>query len=79
MTEFLPPPRLGIKRALELLARPGTRLMVTFTLQSPQGRVYTIGDCYLEPSDAEKLIKRGDVVPFDDGLLDGVKQTWIRP
>ena len=72
-----PPKSLGIKRALDLLRRSDHRLMLMTAPDLPNGKAYyVVPGGYIEPADAEKIISRPDVHPFDDGLFPGYPQSW---
>lgn len=73
----LPPKELGIKRALEMMAKPGAFLMKMHTNDSPNGRVfYVVPGGYVNPGDAEKILRRNDVQPCNNGLFPNCDQSW---
>lgn len=68
---------LGLKKAMDLMRMPGTRLMRMFTVGSPEGYAhYIIPGGYVEPDVAEKIKNRPDVIPSKDGLFPNADQTW---
>jgi len=68
---------LGLKRAIDLMRLPGTRLVRMFTVGSPEGYAhYIIPGGYVEPDTAEKIKARPDVIAGEDGLFPNVDQTW---
>lgn len=72
-----PPKSLGIKRALEILRKQDTRLMLMYAPNLPNGKAYyVVPGGYLESKDAEKIIARPDVHAWDDGLFPNCEQSW---
>ena len=67
---------MNYRRAVKTLKQPGTRLTVSYE-RNRFGRVF-----HLEPGGkiydktAMAILRRGDVVPADVGLLDGCPQSW---
>jgi hypothetical protein len=77
VTTLQPPKAIGLKAALDLMRKPGHRLMLMHTAGSPEGRAYYIvPGGYVEPDTAKKIIERPDVQPNKDGLFPGINQTW---
>jgi hypothetical protein len=80
MSYDLPKPRraLSLKKALDLLHRHGTRLVMMHSHESPEGRVhYVIPGGYVEPRTAELIKKHPAVTANADGLFPGQDQTWV--
>jgi hypothetical protein len=51
--------------------------MLMHNPKSVDGKTYyVVPGGYVEPSDAEKIIARPDVHPYDDGLFPGCTQSW---
>lgn len=72
-----PPKSLGIRRAMDLLALPGHRLMIMADNRSPTGKShYIVPGGYIDPDDAERIKSHPAVRVLDDGLLDGHPQSW---
>lgn len=68
---------LSLKKAMELMHLPGTRLVRMFTHGSPEGFAhYIIPGGYVEPDTAESIKRRPDVISGNDGLFPNVEQTW---
>ena len=68
---------IGLKRAIELMRLPNTRLVRMVTDGSPDGFAhYVVPGGYVEPSTADKIKARPDVVAGNDGLFPGHDQTW---
>ena len=65
---------IGLKRAMDLMRKPGTRLIRNHTAQGFAH--YVVPGGYVEPETAEKIKARGDVVGGKDGLWPGHDQTW---
>ena len=71
-----PPKALTLTKALDKM-RGGSRLLVMCTNKSPEGKAfYVVPGGYIEPDDAQKIIARRDVAPYDDGLFPGIPQSW---
>jgi len=68
---------LGLKKAMDLMRLPGTRLVKMFTHGSPEGFAhYVIPGGYVEPDTADKIKARADVTASKDGLFPNSDQTW---
>lgn len=68
---------VGIKKAMDLMHRTGTRLVRMCTDQSPEGvAYYLVPGGYVAPDTAEKIMKHPAVVAGADGLFPGHDQTW---
>jgi hypothetical protein len=70
----------AVTKALDRLRRPGATLVLTYVNDgsSVTGRAYFImpgGHRVTDPT-AQQLLERGDVQPFDSGLLPGHPQSW---
>jgi hypothetical protein len=70
----------AVSKALDRLRRPGARLVLTYVNDgsSVTRRAYFIlpgGHRVMDPT-AQQLLERGDVEPFDSGLLPGHPQSW---
>jgi len=67
---------MNYRQAVNTLKQPGTRLIVSY-VRNRFGRAF-----HLEPGGkindktAMTILRRGDVVPADAGLLDGRPQSW---
>lgn len=73
--------RLDLRDALELMRVDGHRLMLMHSNNAkpgdPVGRAYyVVPGGYVNASDAQKIIARDDVRPFDEGLFPGCTQSW---
>lgn len=74
MTERKP---LSLKKAMDLMRLPGTRLVRMFTVGSPDGYAhYVVPGGYVEPETAERIKNRDDVIAGEDGLFPNIDQTW---
>jgi hypothetical protein len=68
---------IGIKKAIELMRRPETRLVKMHTSGSPNGIAhYLIPGGYVEPDVAEKIKAHPLVCAGEDGLFPNCGQTW---
>ena len=75
--ERWPPAAVSYKRAIELMRRDGTRMILQYTPKSPEGYAYYIvPGGYLEPSTAKKIQEHPQVVASHDALFPGMTQTW---
>jgi hypothetical protein len=73
----LPPKAIGLKKAMEMMHRHGTRLVQMHTDSSPDGLAhYVIPGGYVEPDVAEKIKSHPLVRAGEDGLFPGHDQTW---
>jgi hypothetical protein len=70
----------AVNKALDRLRRPDARLVLTYVNDgsSVTGRAYFImpGGHRVMDQTAQQLLERGDVQPFDSGLLPGHPQSW---
>ena len=70
----------AVSKALDRLRRPDARLVLTYVNDgsSVTGRAYFIvpGGYRVMDQTAQQLLERGDVQPFDSGLLPGHPQSW---
>lgn len=65
---------LRLRQAVDLLHRPGVRLMV---MQGRDGdEFYVVPGGRLDARDALKILERPDIRSFDDGLFPGHPQQW---
>ena len=65
---------LRLRKAVDLLHRPDTRLMLMHT---PDGEeFYVVPGGRLDARDAQKILERPDIRSFDDGLFPGHPQQW---
>lgn len=77
VTALKPPKAVGLKKALELMRQPGTRLVRMYTDKAPDGFAhYLVPGGYVEPSTAEKIKDHPLVCASEDGLFPGHDQTW---
>ena len=68
---------IGLKKALELMRRPGTRLVKMFTSASPDGHAhYIVPGGLVGPATAEKIKQHPLVRGSEDGLFPSQDQTW---
>ena len=68
---------IGLKRALELMRRPGTCLAKMFTGASPEGFAhYIVPGGTVSAETAEKIKAHPLVWASKDGLFPGHDQTW---
>lgn len=70
-----PPKAIGLKKAMDLMHRTGTRL-VKMHGNGDGGSYYLVPGGYVEPSTAEKIKAHPYVQALDDGLFPGHDQTW---
>ena len=70
----------AVNKALDRLRRPDARLVLAYVNDgsSVTGRAYFImpGGHRVMDQTAQQLLERGDVQPFDSGLLPGHPQSW---
>lgn len=66
---------LSMKKALDLLLhKSGTRMMV---MHSNDGdHFYIVPGGRVDRAAAQKILKRPDIMEFDDGLFPGNPQSW---
>ena len=65
---------LRLRKALDLLHRPGTRLMVMHGHDGDE--FYVVPGGRLDARDALKILESPDIKSFDDGLFPGQPQQW---
>lgn len=70
-----PPKAIGLKKAMDLMHRTGTRL-VKMRSTGEGFSYYLVPGGYVEPSTAEKIKSHPYVQALDDGLFPGHDQTW---
>jgi hypothetical protein len=68
---------LRADRALDVLLHQGGRIIRMHTSLGSEWFLLP-GGARIKPSDAEKIIRRADVIPSGDGLLAGHTQTYRR-
>ena len=61
-------------KAVDLMHRPGSRLMIMHT--NTGDHFYVVPGGRVNRDDAQKILKRPDVIKFDDGLSPGHPQSW---
>jgi hypothetical protein len=67
----------SLQKALELMRRPGTRLVKMFTNASPEGYAHYIVPGGIVSADTAAKIKAHPLVMASkDGLWPGQDQTW---
>jgi hypothetical protein len=70
----------AVSKALDRLRRSDAKLVLTYVNDgsSVSGRAYFIvpGGYRVMDQTAQQLLERGDVQPFDSGLLPGHPQSW---
>lgn len=72
-----PPKAIGLKKAMDLMHRTGTRLVKMRSDGAPGGfSYYLVPGGYVEPSTAEKIKGHPYVQAMEDGLFPGHDQTW---
>jgi hypothetical protein len=66
---------LSLNKALDLLLhKTGTRMM---RMHSSDGdHFYIVPGGPVDPATAQKILKRPDIMVFDDGLFPGNPQSW---
>src|SRR5262245_6091669 len=68
---------VSLKKALELMRKPETRLVKMFTKASPEGFAhYVLPGGYVSSATAEKIKQHPLVHASKDGLFPGLDQTW---
>ena len=68
---------VSLKKAFELMRKPGTRLVKMFTRASPEGFAhYVLPGGYVSSATAEKIKQHPLVYASKDGLFPGHDQTW---
>lgn len=74
MTNLNPPKAVGLKKAMDLMHRTGTRLV---KMSHGDGfKYYLVPGGYIEPATAEKIKSHPYVQAMEDGLFPGHDQTW---
>ena len=69
------PKTVSLRRALDLLRLPGAKMMKMHNHQ--QGVSYYILDHgRLADEDARTIMRRDDLIAFEDGLIPGNTQCW---
>jgi hypothetical protein len=66
---------LELELALDLLRRPDHRLLQMHINQHERA-FFVVPGGRVARADAEKIINRPDVFPYDDGLFPGCAQSW---
>lgn len=65
---------LTFNKAVDLLHRTGTRMMV---MRANDGdHFYIVPGGRVDPRAAQKILLRPDIIEFDDGLFPGNPQSW---
>jgi MOSC domain-containing protein YiiM len=65
---------LRLNKAVDLLHRPGTRMMI---MHAGDGdHFYVVPGGRVNRDDAHEILKRPDIIEFDDGLFPGNPQSW---
>lgn len=66
---------LKLELALELLRRPDHRLL-QMHISHHRLAYFVVPGGQVTEADAQKIIRRPDVFPYDDGLFPGCAQSW---
>ena len=66
---------LRLRQAVDLLHRPGVRLMVMHGCNGSD-EFYIVPGGRVDSRDALKILERPDIRSFDDGLFPGHPQQW---
>ena len=66
---------IALRKALELLRLPGHRLMLMHVSYGQQ-EYFVVPGGKISRQNAQAILARPDVLPFDDGLFPGRPQTW---
>jgi hypothetical protein len=61
---------IGLRKALDLMRRPGTRMIVS------SGTYYIVPGGHVDRDVAAKIIAHQQVSAGADGLFPGMDQTW---
>jgi hypothetical protein len=74
------PRSIGLKRAIEFLRNRGSRLLLMHT-KAPTNKTaeleyYVVPGGYITVIEAQKILERPDVQPYDDGLFPNCTQSW---
>jgi len=68
---------IGIRKAMDMMRFPGTRLVKMHTNAAPEGFAhYIVPGGYIAPETAEKIKQHPLVKCSEDGLFFGQAQTW---
>lgn len=65
---------LTFNKAVELLHRVGTRMMIMHA--NDGDHFYIIPGGVVDRGAAQKILQRPDIIEFDDGLFPGNPQSW---
>lgn len=66
---------LTLKKALDLLLhRKDARMMIMHAADGDH--FYIVPGGRVDPAAAQKILKRSDIMEFDDGLFPGNPQSW---
>lgn len=65
---------LRLTKAVEMLHRVGTRLMIMHA--NDGDHFYVVPGGRVNRDDAQKILQRDDIIEFDDGLFPGNPQSW---
>jgi len=65
---------LRLTKAVEMLHRVGARMMIMHA--SDGDHFYVVPGGRVNRDDAQKILKRPDIIEFDDGLFPGNPQSW---
>lgn len=65
---------IRLSKAIDLMHRPGARLMVMHARDGDH--FYVVPGGRVHKGDAQKILNRPDVIKFDDGLFPNNPQTW---
>lgn len=65
---------LRFQKAVDLLHRTDTRMMIMRASDGDQ--FYIVPGGRVAKDDAQKILKRPDIIEFDDGLFPGNPQSW---
>jgi hypothetical protein len=75
--ERWPPAAIGYRRAIEILRRPGARMIKMYTHKSPEGYAcFVVPGGYVSPETAKKIQEHPQIVASHDALFPGMTQTW---
>ena len=65
---------LSLNKAIDLLHRTGTRMMIMHA--SDGDHFYVVPGGRVDRTAAQKILQRPDIQEFDDGLFPGNPQSW---
>lgn len=65
---------LSFAKAVDMLHKPGTRMMIMHT--GDGDHFYIVPGGRVDQAAAHKIIQRPDIIEFDDGLFPGNPQSW---